>query len=87
MDKEGTQTNGPKDKEIDNNFQDLTLARWYGVYVSGKEEECRIIITHLRKASSWQTKIKQVVAQCSPYNAKLKLFYIIKYYHLLTSSQ
>ena len=38
--------------------------------------------------SSWQTKIKQVVAQCHPpYNAKLKLVYIIKYFHLLTSSQ
>ena len=47
----------------------------------------RITITYLRKASSWQTKIKQVVAQCRPpYNAKLKLVYIIKYY-LLTNSQ
>ena len=44
--------------------------------------------TYLHKASSWQTKIKQVIAQChSPYNAKLKLVYIIKYFHLLTSSQ
>ena len=33
-------------------------------------------------------KIKQVVAQCRPpYNAKLKLVYIIKYFHLLLSSQ
>ena len=38
--------------------------------------------------SSWQTKIKQVVAQCRPpNNAKLKLVYIIKYFHLLPSSQ
>ena len=39
--------------------------------------------TYLHKASSWLTKIKLVVAQCRPpYNAKLKLVYIIKYFHL-----
>ena len=44
--------------------------------------------TYLCKASSWQTKINQAVTQCSPpYNAKLKLVYIMKYIHALTSSQ
>ena len=38
--------------------------------------------SYLHEASSWQTKIKQVIAQCRPsYNAKLRLVF---YYEILS---
>ena len=36
MDKEGTQTNWPKDKQIDDDAQGVTFERWYRLYVSIK---------------------------------------------------
>ena len=42
MDKRGTQTNGPKNKETDDDAQSLTSERWYRQkYVSRKERSRR----------------------------------------------
>ena len=40
IDKGGTQTNGPKDKEIDDNAQSLIFERWHRhMYQEKKEDE------------------------------------------------
>ena len=74
--------NQPGLKELIPPPKTTTLVQWVGKEMKNNNN------TYLRKTSCWQTKIKQVVAQCHPpYNAKLKLVYMIKYFHLLTSSQ
>ena len=46
MDKGGTQTNEPKDKENNDYTQDITSKKWHWrMYVSGKEEGRGLIST------------------------------------------